>query len=285
MQPIGPSADLSIFAGTMAELTYPEIEQLARERAVVLWSLGVIEEHGPHLPLATDVYIPSAVLVRVRERLRQQAIPALIAPPFYWGVNSVTAAFAGSITVRPEVVVELLLDVFASFRRDGFETAFCLSGHGDELHNRTLETAIRKARQQTGIQAFLVMGALGTSFPQRFGFDLGEPHFVSVEWQPPAEGPLDVHAGNWETSIVWGAFPGLVREAICRALPPTNLDRADLREWRQGWSYARRLTPQGYFGAPAAADAGRGRAMVEELADLLTEAIRARLQTDPTRTA
>jgi creatinine amidohydrolase len=45
----------SIFHETMADMTFPELVQAAADRAVVLWGLGVIEQHGPHLPLGTDV--------------------------------------------------------------------------------------------------------------------------------------------------------------------------------------------------------------------------------------
>lgn len=47
--------DYSVFHDAMADMTYPEIERAARNGAVALWGLGVIEQHGPHLPLATDV--------------------------------------------------------------------------------------------------------------------------------------------------------------------------------------------------------------------------------------
>lgn len=47
----------SIFADTMADMTYQEVEQYAIEEAVILFPIAVIEEHGPHLPLGTDTYI------------------------------------------------------------------------------------------------------------------------------------------------------------------------------------------------------------------------------------
>src|SRR5947207_2657461 len=106
------SADrVSIFEGTLADMTYTELEEAIRRNAVALWALGVIEEHGPHLPLATDVYLPSATLRQVRQQLTAAGQPAVIVPPFYWGVNSVTADFVGSIAVRSEVVTELIIDV------------------------------------------------------------------------------------------------------------------------------------------------------------------------------
>ncbi len=58
----------SIFTDTIADMTYVELETAARQGAIALWALGSIEEHGPHLPLATDVYIPSEQLRLVRGR-------------------------------------------------------------------------------------------------------------------------------------------------------------------------------------------------------------------------
>ena len=47
---------VNIFEDTMAHMTYVQIEEAAREGTIVLFPIGVIEEHGPHLPLAVDVY-------------------------------------------------------------------------------------------------------------------------------------------------------------------------------------------------------------------------------------
>src|SRR5437773_12429452 len=105
---------VSIFGDTIVDMTYTELAEAIRQEAVALWALGVIEEHGPHLPLATDVYLPSATLRQVRQQLTAAGRAAVIVPPFYWGVNSVTADFVGSIAVRPEVVTELIGDVLAS---------------------------------------------------------------------------------------------------------------------------------------------------------------------------
>src|SRR2546423_8042349 len=122
---------VSIFDDTIANMTYTELEEAIRRQAVGLWALGVIEEHGPHLPLATDVYLPSATLRQVRQQLAAQGRPAVIVPPFYWGVNSLTAGFVGSIALRPEVGTELNVDGLYSFHRHGFQSVFCLSGsHG-----------------------------------------------------------------------------------------------------------------------------------------------------------
>jgi creatinine amidohydrolase/Fe(II)-dependent formamide hydrolase-like protein len=64
-------------------MTYPEIEKAAREKAVVIFPAGVIEEHGPHLPL--EWTRTKATLGEASNGAEKRGIQALIAPPFYWG--------------------------------------------------------------------------------------------------------------------------------------------------------------------------------------------------------
>ena len=52
-------------------------------------------------------------------------------PPFYWGVNQVSGLFPGSFVVRPETMIELMVDLIKSLKKDSFAKLFCVSGHGD----------------------------------------------------------------------------------------------------------------------------------------------------------
>lgn len=265
----------SIFDETLADLTYPEAETLAREGAVVLWGVGVIEEHGPHLPLGTDVYLPYATLKLTRRLLEARGIKAAILPAFYWGINNVTGGFAGSITVRPDTMISLMLDVFQSLRKDGFETVFCLSGQGDALHNHTLANAIHRGRVESGIRAYFV---ISSAWAERLALDAGAAHLLVYPLSPPPPAHADVHAGNGETSMVWAYYPRLVRQELLPTLEPTRFTAADVAEWRRGWANARRKTPRGYLGDPAAADPGRGRMIVEEQARLVADTIAAKVE-------
>jgi creatinine amidohydrolase len=270
----------SIFHETMADMTYPEIEDAARRGAVVLWALGVIEEHGPHLPLATDVYVPCATLREARDILTERGIESVIAPPFYWGINAATAAFAGSFIVRPETMIELMKDVFRSLRKDGFDTVFCLSGHGDAAHNRVLYDGVKAGRDYGPIRSYMLVAP---AFAKRFGFDLADPHLVLLEGPPDApQQYVDVHAGNGETSMIWAKYPEVVRTDIVPTLAPTNSTIDDLMEWRKGDQHAVRATPHGYLGDPAAADPKRGHEIVHAeglaIADAIMLALSSRAQ-------
>jgi creatinine amidohydrolase len=261
----------SVLSGTLAEMTYVELETAARNGAVALWALGAIEEHGPHLPLATDVYVPTAQLRHAQQKLSAQRISSVIVPAYYWGVNNVTGAFPGSIHIRPEIMVELMTDVFRSLARAGFKEIFCITGHYDAAHGRALIEAVRRANQAGIIKAyFVVPKPLGT----RLGVREAEAGFLLIE---PSTGPApahpDLHAGEGETSAVLAIAPDLVHKDIASKLPSTDLTAKDVEEWRKGQERAKQITPQGYLGAPARADADSGAARIEMDGRRIAEAI------------
>jgi len=286
-------AGLDIFADTIAEMTWLEVDQAAKDGAVLLWAFGVIEQHGPHLPTGTDVYLPAARLRGVRATLAQRGIKALIVPPYYWGVNVVSGSFPASPNVRPEVIKELMADVFAGFARDGFRHVFCFSGHGDALHNRTVHDGIRLGVERTGLDISFVIDA---ALAQRIGLSLDDPHLTLVDGTPSAHvaaraaqvsspsaqvAPgqyVDVHAGQWETSMMMSCCAPLVRESVRQTLKPTNYGVEDLMTWRQGYDAARRKTPLGYFGDPAAATLAQGERSLARSIAAAADAIERRLR-------
>ena len=266
----GPSP----FADTMAEMTWQEADAAAKSGASVLWAFGVIEQHGPHLPLGTDVYIPSAVLRRTRAILAERGHQAVILPAFYWGINQVSGAFPGSVEVQPATMIALMTDVLSSLKKQGFARVFCTSGHGDALHNKTIFDGVIAARQASGVDAAILFNA---PLVKRLGLDTSNPAVLGFEVPASPARFIDVHAGDPETSSMLHAHPELVRKDLLPTLRSTDYGPADLAEWRKGQEAARAMTPLGYFGDPASAEASRGAARLEEQAKSMAEVILARV--------
>lgn len=295
--PAGPAGATDVFADTIAELTWYEVERAARDGAVLLWAFGVIEQHGPHLPAGTDVYLPGARLREVRRLLAGRGIEALIVPPYYWGINVVSGSFPASYGIRPELMEQVMADLLTGLAGDGFRHVFCFSGHGDALHNRTVHAGVRAGRERTGADiSFVVEPELA----QRLGLDPDDPALTvhasaASPGTPPGgrvavsspgsaaggagAGGIDVHAGRWETSVMMHTHPGLVRDEVRATLPATGHGLSELAVWRRGYDDARRVTPRGYFGDPAAAGADEGRQLHAAAARLAADAIEERLGT------
>jgi creatinine amidohydrolase len=246
------------------------VEQAAASGAVALWAIGAIEAHGPHLPLSTDVVAPQGLLRRVQAELETQGVKSVIAPPYYWGVNRVTGSFAGSFDIRPQVMGELMSDVFTGLAKSGFKEVYLVTGHFDAAHGQAIVAAVRRANAEGKIAArFVVPTGLG----QRLGLKAGEPGFVLVDVAPAqADAPAgDLHAGEAETSLMLHLAPELVREP--GGLPPVKLAPEILPRWREGYDTARRITPDGYVGSPAQARAARGKGRLEAEARAMAAAI------------
>jgi creatinine amidohydrolase len=233
----------------------------------------VIEEHGPALPLATDTYGVTASARAVQAELSARGIQSVIVPPSYWGVNIATGGFPGTISVRPEIMAELMSDVIGSLKKSGFKWIYCLSGHGDTQHNRAIYEGVKKAAAAHGVQVFMVTDP---AMVGRLGAEADDPHLVLTRADSPTGPPpqyIDGHSGAGETSTMLGLFPEVVRERIVPTLEPTNLGPADLARWRASPEAGRAITPLGYFGQPAEADPVQGRQRVTENAERFADAI------------
>ncbi len=261
----------SIFQGTMADMTYPEVRDAAKNGAVALWGLGVIEQHGPHLPLATDVYMPSELLRRVAEHLKEKGIRSVTVPPFYWGVNDVTGIFPGTFEIRPSTMIELMIDLINSLKKDGFGQLFCVSGHGDAIHNRTLLEGVKRGAREADMDVYFV-GA--PSFFKRLGFAADDPNTIATASEVERKTEfMDVHAGKFETSSMRRYFPEVVRNDLIAGLKSTDLGPDGLAEWRKGKQFTLKMTPLGYLGDPAASDPKLGEAMMIEHGRIVADAI------------
>ena len=241
----------SVFAGTFAELTYPAYEEAIARGAVALVPVGVIEQHGPHLPLGTDVYASFRLCRLLVPRLARGGVEALICPPLFWGVNEVTSAFPGSIRVRPEVVAGLVHDVLTSLLDDGFTRVYVVNHHGDRRHNEVLRSVLLDLHAEGRRGVRWIEEARHV---ERVGGRCDEPIWVAFDEPPEATAvlatELGVHAHDQETALVAHYHPGLVDHDALAGLEPTRLGPADLERWRRGGAHAREVTPRGYFGDP-----------------------------------
>ncbi|QCI63218.1 creatininase family protein [Phreatobacter stygius] len=266
-----------LMAGTMAEMTGDAIKAAAARGALAILPVGVMECHGPHLPIGTDAFIAHALARLTAGYATAEGTEALVAPSFYWGINSVLAEFPGSFRIRPETAAMLLDDILGSLLANGFGQVLVVSHHGDLAHNEMIRDvlAARHARGDSGLR-WLYAPFRWRMFA-RLGLTGAEPIWVPWEPGPDLEnfrltGVFGVHADEYETAAIVRYFPETVDYQALRHLPPTKLTRDDLPAWRNGGADARALTPDGYFGAPNPVDPDLWRHF-DETARIMAEAL------------
>ncbi len=250
----------SIFEETMADMAWTDIEKMEKKNVIVLFPMGVIEEHGPHLCLGTDIYISYNGCKQIKKRLEDIGQKVLIVPPYYWGINNVTGAFPGSFTVRKETLKNMIYDILACLSRWGFENVFCFYGHGDIDHISAISDAIIAVRKDMSLNVRMVTEGFNI---ERFNLIGNEDYILPVN--PPLQNEstqffnmdtdtpelLDIHAGAIETSCMNYYYPECVNVDIAKSLKPTDLTYQELEVWSKGWDETRKLVPLGYAGSPA----------------------------------
>jgi creatinine amidohydrolase len=264
------SGGYSIFHETMVDMTWPEVEKAAKEGAIVLMTTAVIEEHGPHISCGIDTYLGYLMCKLTRRELESRGIKAVIAPPFYWGVNRTSHVFPGTFTVRPETMKALLHDMLASLKSMGFQNIYNINAHGDGLHIRTAIEAIVEAQKSLGLNVRYLMSEEDA---KRAGLTGNEPFFL-IHKSPPTEAEptkyLDLHAGAWETSAVAAFFPEEFNIKAARALKPTKVTMNEIGDWVKDM---KKVTPLGYLGDPAKFDAPGAKKNVEDSCRMMADAI------------
>ena len=241
----------------LEELSFTELEALDRNRAVVLFTVSPLEEHGPHLPVGTDLFTADSICKKLAERIieTRPGWTVLIGPGLPIGASAFDRA--GTLLARPRTVRNATLDYGASLARHGFRYVLVLNGHGGPRHIVALEEAAAAVSRRCKVRMFSVSGPVLWKFMRggyasRLEATLGRP-FTAAE-REALNG--DTHAGMWETSLVLQARPELVKPGYA-ALPAVKFRLIDALRKNYPLQLGNRM---GYIGTPSAACAELGRA-------------------------
>jgi creatinine amidohydrolase len=239
----------------LAQLTWEEVRDLDPGRTIVVLPVGAIEAHGPHLPLATDVVIATAMAQAGARRLAAWH-PVLILPGLAYTAAGFAAKFHGTLSISGITVTALIVDVARCLSDQGFRLLAIANAHLDPEHLTALHEAVKLGK------ADRLLPIIFPDLTRRpWGSRLGE------EFKSGA-----CHAGEFESSIVLREHPSGVRDKIRRTLPPNPRSLSDaIKTGKRTFEEAG--GPRAYFGDPAAATAEEGSKLVEALGGILEEAV------------
>lgn len=245
----------------MITKNWTEISKSANEGCKVLFPLGVIEEHGPHLPLGSDIFWSQKMCELVRDELKKNGQDSLIVPGYYWGINYCTGTFPGSFSLRPETMKQVLFEILENIREFGFSEVYCFNYHGDSHHVNTIVEAIQRANIELGMSVKLVLESIDLQLHQWQGEEafllVSEPPYP-YEWfeeEPASErGLLDIHAGAFETAVLNYFYPEYVDLQLAKTLESSSLTEAGLQKWLAGGESIKEVVPLGYAGNPSGYD-------------------------------
>ena len=141
-------------------MTWSEVRDIDKKKSIVFAVLAPIEEHGKHLPLATDIvegeYWSKGAMTELERRL---AAECFFLPPFPIASASVNE-FYGSIHFTMKTTYDVTYAVLESLCYMGFMNIAVIASHADPQHQIAVEKAVRKINRKNGICAIAPMGQI-----------------------------------------------------------------------------------------------------------------------------
>jgi creatinine amidohydrolase len=241
---------MTIPARDWTAIHWPDIGPAKADSWIAVLPLAATEQHGPHLPVGTDVLIAEAYLSRVRELLPETS-PVTFLPVQEIGISTEHLDFPGTLSLPTEVALKSWMAIGESVARAGVKKLVIITSHGGNSAAMTLVAQ--------DLRASLGMLVVTTSW-SRFGVPDGL--FAMDELRH------GIHGGAVETSIMLARHPDLVRaDAIA------NFDSAGAAmEAQYRWLSTQRPAPlawqtqdlnaSGAVGNATQADADKGEQLI-----------------------
>ena len=115
-----------------AELNTRDFAALDPARTVAVLPLGATEQHGPHLPLSVDTVLVDGVVNAALGHLAATD-PVLVLPTQALGLSTEHTAFAGTLHLSPQTLIQLWCDIGASVARAGVKKLLMFNAHGGNV--------------------------------------------------------------------------------------------------------------------------------------------------------
>lgn len=236
------------------ELTSPEfVQAVARSGSTCLLPLGILEKHGPHLPLGTDLLDCREVSLRAA---RQEY--TIVFPVYYVGQIFEAKHQPGTIAYSAQLMLNILQETCDELARNGIKKIILVNGHGGNEH----------------FLRFFCQSQLACK--KDYAVYLFDPPDLSsnAKLKKLRKTTLDGHAGEMETSTIMAHRPDLAHLDRAGQESGEDLKRlADLKYAYTGiWWYASQ--PNHYRGDGSYGNNEEGETLLDLEAGFLAEMIR-----------
>jgi creatinine amidohydrolase len=240
----------------LEEMTWPEVKTaIDQGYDTIIFSVGATEQHGPHLPLATDSLVGNSLAMLVAKRLGH----ALVGPTLRVGCSQHHMAFPGTISLAPSPMRELIVGYGESILQHGFNRLVIIPSHGGNF--QVVSEAGQKLQQKFPAKHVVTYCDL------KKVLDMSHEASGVYGISPEASG---AHAGEFETSIILYLHPDLVDMTKAAQGFMGDLATAIPEVMRSGVA---RISPNGILGDARDGDGRRGEKYLAGWVDLIVDEV------------
>lgn len=244
----------------LGRLTWKEAEEVLAKKPIVLIPLGAVEPHGPQLPLGTDYIVAQHVAIEAANKCEN----VLVAPTIPYGYCDGVKSVPGAMCVYPDSLKAILTDIILNLHQHGVEKIVFVNNH--RTNYVALEWLGRELRRELDIElaTFFPWGVIQSFCPPMYD------DFAKVFG----------HGGEPETSVMHANWPEDVRMDLakadqygtkwgCKSKGPSSIDYKGTPI--EVYLESSEITSTGTKGDPFAYNDERGRKMMEEVINRLTD--------------
>jgi creatinine amidohydrolase len=236
----------------ISELTSPEVSKRLGKRSILCLPIGSIEQHGPHLPLNTDVVIAEAFTQRIIARWGQ-TLDLWQLPSLPLGLSHEHAWAPGTMSLSIHTMSRLMRDLGAEIAR-ALPTCnlAIINGHGG--NRGILEALVRELAAD-------------------FGFNVCALHLGAMMSPPSTKNFTEIHGGKDETSVMLVLAPHLVRSDKApkiKSSKQAKMVRTLILDLATSWPWTSddaRIAASGVIGDAHKATAAHGRTIINRVVD------------------
>jgi creatinine amidohydrolase len=238
------------------DMTWPEVKAALPQIKLAIIPVGSTEQHGPHATFQMDTAGSREFAKLLGERLYPNA---LVTPPVPVGISSHHMHFPGTMTLRAETMIAVLMDMVNSLHAHGIKRFFFANGHGGNSSVLTLVT--NRIKHEMGLMA------AAATVPYAAIGDLHKQYVKSH---------TSGHSCEQEVSIMMHLYPQAIRtEALTSGkIVAATQERLDKWGWAGEAKFFDEGTENGCLGDATKATPEIGKAMVEAGLDRFTEFLR-----------
>lgn len=227
--------------------------------SILVQPLGAIEQHGPHLPLVTDLAVAEAVAEAAVPLAVERGVDAWLLPPIAYTKSNEHAWSPGTIWMSARTMLSVLEDLGRCVAATPVRKLVFLNGHGG--NSALVAMANRELRLQFGLETFLAH----PSMPADQGGG-----------SAPAELGMGIHGGAEETSLMLHLRPDLVDMSKAVRAVPEHLNHNKMVRFggsiQFGW-LSNDFGDHGHIGDPTTASAVEGARLFSGAVDSFVSAL------------